>query len=316
MTLALAATSLSQQYHIPVMLLALVTGIAFNFLCDDSRFSPGILFASKSVLRVGVALLGLQVSAKKILGLGLMPIAIVVIGLSTTIAFGIIVARLLRLRATFGILSSGSVAICGASAALAIASVLPRSAESDGDLIFTIVSVTALSTGAMILYPMVAALLHLSNGAAGIFLGGSIHDVAQVVGAGYTISPETGDIATYVKLLRVLLLVPVVCAISASHGRNRSHTSNKLRVPLFLVGFIALVITASTIAMPSALLSKASDVSRWCLATAIAALGMRTSVQTLAAAGWRPLALIVGETLWIGAVVLASIFTGGKSGHI
>ena len=113
-----------------------------------------------------------------------------------------LLARRLGLKPLFGVLSGGAVAICGASAALAIASVLPRNDTRERDTILTVVSVTALSTLAMILYPVFATSIGLDHKQAGIFIGGTIHDVAQVVGAGYTISNETGDIATYVKLLQ------------------------------------------------------------------------------------------------------------------
>ena len=143
----------------------------------------------------------------------------------------------------FGVLSGGAVAICGASAALAIASVLPRDENRERDTILTVVSVTALSTLAMILYPVFATSIGLDHKQAGIFIGGTIHDVAQVVGAGYTISNETGDIATYVKLLRVAMLLPAVFAISFLFARNGGDGEGaRPTLPLFLVGFAALVL--------------------------------------------------------------------------
>src|SRR5439155_1619007 len=127
---------------------------------------------------------------------------------------GLPVARILGLSRAFGALSGGSVGICGASAALAIASVLPKTRESERDVILAVVVVTGLSTIAMILYPMLVTAIGLDHLRAGLFLGGTIHDVAQVVGAGYMISQKTGDVATYVKLLRVAMLLPVVGAIA------------------------------------------------------------------------------------------------------
>ena len=96
----------------------------------------------------------------------------------------------------------------------AIATVLPRDETSDRELIFTIAGVTLLSTLAMILYPLIASTSGLDAHQAGVFIGGTIHDVAQVVGAGYSISPEAGDFAVFTKLLRVAILLPVVVAIS------------------------------------------------------------------------------------------------------
>jgi uncharacterized integral membrane protein (TIGR00698 family) len=232
----------------------------------------------------------------------------VIVGVATTILFGFLLARRLGLSSMFGVLSGGAVAICGASAALAIASVLPRSETRERDTILTVVSVTALSTLAMIIYPVFAASIGLDHRQAGVFIGGTIHDVAQVVGAGYTISNETGDIATYVKLLRVAMLLPAVFAISFLYARSSGKgESARATLPMFLVGFAVLVVVNSIGLVPRIGIDIANDVSRWCLVAAIAALGMKTSFKALFAVGWRPVGLMIAETLWIAALVLFSV---------
>jgi uncharacterized integral membrane protein (TIGR00698 family) len=311
-TIALASTWLSQHYTAPVMLFALLFGMAFHFLHEEGRCVAGIEFSSKAVLRLGVALLGAKITATQILGLGLMPIVTVVAGVTTTIGFGYLAARLLGQSRTFGILSGGAVGICGASAALAIASVLPRDDNSERDTILAVVTVTALSTLAMILYPLIATAVGLDHVRAGIFLGGTIHDVAQVVGAGYTISQQTGDVATYVKLLRVTMLLPVVFAIAlvvrrGAAGRSAGQAGFRPPIPLFLLGFVALVAINSLGLLSKPVTDAASDVSRWCLVTAIAALGMKTSFKALIAVGWRPVAVMIAETAWIGALVMGAV---------
>ena len=308
-TIALASTWLSQHYGAPVMLFALLFGMAFHFLHEEGRCIAGIEFSSKAVLRLGVALLGAKITVSQIASLGVMPIAMVIVGVISTILFGAVAARALGLKRDFGILSGGAVGICGASAALAIASVLPKSPESERDTILTVVIVTALSTLAMILYPLFATAIGLDHVHAGIFLGGTIHDVAQVVGAGYTISPQTGEIATYVKLLRVTMLLPVVFTIAflATRGAHQAASGPRPPVPWFLLGFAALVAINSfgLIAKPAA--EAANEISRWCLVTAIAALGMKTSFKALIAVGWRPVAVMVAETAWIASLVLAAV---------
>src|SRR5271169_4925638 len=307
-TIALASTWLAQHYTAPVMLFALLFGMAFHFLHEEGRCVAGIEFTSRSVLRVGVGLLGVRITLGQIASLGAWPVATVIVGVTTTIVFGLLLARRLGLSPMFGVLSGGAVAICGASAALAIASVLPRSDTRERDTILTVVSVTALSTLAMILYPVFATSIGLDHQRAGVFIGGTIHDVAQVVGAGYMISPETGDIATYVKLLRVAMLLPVVFVISliaARSGGGRSRPS----LPLFLVGFALLVLANSFGLLPRVAIDFANDASRWCLVAAIAALGMKTSFKDLFAAGLRPVGLMVAETAWIGILVLISVKT-------
>jgi uncharacterized integral membrane protein (TIGR00698 family) len=307
-TIGLAAAWLGQQYKSPVMLFALLIGMAFHFLYEDSRCAPGIEFAAKTVLRVGVALLGARITAEQIFSLGLTPLATVLLATGSTIALGGLAARWFGLSRRFGVLSGGAVGICGASAALAISSVLPPSPERERDTIVTVVTVTALSTLAMILYPMLVAALHLNHVGAGIFLGGTIHDVAQVEGAGYTISVQTGDIATYVKLLRVSLLLPIVFVIAvALSGRATGTVSRRLPLPLFLLGFVALVAMGSVGWLPKVAVDGAGVVSRWCLVTAVSALGVKTSFGSLVKVGWKPIALMVAETAWIGAVVLGAV---------
>ena len=305
-TVALAASWLAQHYNAPVMLFALLIGMAFHFLHEEGRCVAGIEVSSKTVLRIGVALLGARITLSQIMGLGWMPIVTVVVGVTTTIALGTLAARFLGLKRSFGILSGGAVGICGASAALAIASVIPKDSDAERDTILAVVVVTALSTVAMILYPILAVSLGLTHVQSGVLLGGTIHDVAQVVGAGYSISPQTGDIATYVKLLRVSMLLPVVFAIAVLMRRGDS-AGARPPVPLFLIGFAALVAVNSLGWLSRFVTSGASVLSSACLVMAISALGMKTSFKSLITAGWRPVGLMVAETVWIFGLVLTAV---------
>ncbi len=187
---ALAASWLAEHYSTPVMLFALLLGIAVNFLSRDERCKPGIEFASRSILRVGVALLGARITFDQIQSLGGGALVLTASAVLLTILCGIVLARSAGLARDFGLLTGGAVAICGASAALAIASVLPRGPDHERDTIMTVVAVTALSTIAMVLYPLLAGALGFDPHTTGIFLGATIHDVAQVVGAGYSVSPR------------------------------------------------------------------------------------------------------------------------------
>jgi uncharacterized integral membrane protein (TIGR00698 family) len=305
-TIALASTWLSQHYAAPVMLFALLFGMTFHFLHEEGRCIPGIEFTSKAVLRTGVALLGARITLEQMASLGWAPIAMVVVGVASTLLVGLGLARALGLSRSFGLLSGGSVGICGASAALAIASALPKTRDTERDTILAVVVVTTLSTIAMVTYPMLVTALGLDHQRAGLFLGGTIHDVAQVVGAGFMISPQTGDVATYVKLLRVAMLLPVVLAVGWIMSRGGGH-AGKAPFPWFLAGFAALVALNSLGALPKPVTDAASEISRWCLVGAIAALGMKTSFKALLDAGWRPVAVMVAETVWIGGLVLAVV---------
>ncbi|WP_244490831.1 YeiH family protein [Aureimonas frigidaquae] len=304
--IAMAAAFLSDNYSGPVMLFALLLGIAFNFLSTESACKPGIDFASRTVLRLGVALLGVRITLSDAMALGPTPLILAVLGVATTIGAGIVLARLLGFDRLFGVLTGGAVGICGASAALAIASVLPRRADGgESDTIFTVVMVTTLSTVAMVVYPVLLQQGPFTDIQSGIFLGATIHDVAQVVGAGYSISTDAGDAATLTKLLRVAMLVPVVLVISILVSRGRGE--GRVGLPGFLVGFVALVIVNSLGLVPGVVATFLSDLSRWALVAAIAALGMKTMLGQIATVGPRALVLVLLETVWIALLGLAVI---------
>ena len=207
---AAAATFLSEHYGAPVMLFALLLGMAMNFLSAEGPCAAGIEFTARQLLRVGVALLGLRITFEQIAALGWHPVLLVVVSVVLTIAVSVAAARLFGFKGIFGVLTGGATAICGVSAALALSAALPQHPLKERATLFTVIGVSALSTLAMIVYPIVVRWLELDAAQAGIFLGGTIHDVAQVVGAGYGMSQETGDAATVVKLVRVAMLLPVI----------------------------------------------------------------------------------------------------------
>lgn len=307
-TVAASASFLSEHYGAPVMLMALLLGMALGFLSQEGRAVAGIRFTSSTILRAGVALLGMRITVEQILSLGGTLMAVVIGAVFLTISFGIILARLLGQSRDFGILSGGSVGICGASAALAISAVLPQDKDSERNIIFTVISVTALSTIAMIAYPPIAQWIGLDAHQAGIFLGATIHDVAQVVGAGYSMSEETGDTATVVKLLRVAMLVPIVFSLSLLlRKRGDGGPRAALPLPLFIIFFVLFVAINSSGVASTQMQTLAGDVSRWCLVTAIAALGMKTSLKALLEVGWRPATLLVSETVFLAALILIAV---------
>jgi uncharacterized integral membrane protein (TIGR00698 family) len=307
-TVAIAATFLSAHYRASAMLFALLLGMALNFLAEEGRCLPGIQLASTAMLRAGVALLGLRITIAQVQALGLVTIALLVAAVALTIVTGIVIARVLKLGSAFGTLTGGAVAICGASAALAIASILPKHENAERDASFTVIGVTALSTIAMILYPILVGALGLDHRAAGVFLGGTIHDVAQVVGAGYGLSQETGDTATIVKLLRVAMLLPACVAIGlALHVRGSTAAHAAPVLPWFAVVFAAFVAVTSLGWIPAPVIDAGSVISRWCLVTAIAAIGMKTSLKSLVDMGLKPVMLVVVETVFLAAVVLGAL---------
>lgn len=314
--IAMASAFVGDHYDGPVLLYALFFGMTFHFLLEDGRCLAGVEFASRTLLRLGVALLGARITFEQVSSLGLQTMLAAVFAVTATIATGRVCAWLLGQRADFGVLTGGAVAICGASAALAISAVLPKHENSERDTLLTIVGVTSLSTAAMVGYPILCRVLGLEPEQAGIFLGGTIHDVAQVVGAGYMISPATGDIATVVKLLRVALLVPAVLLIAWFFRRQQTADepgekhSRMTLLPGFLVAFVVLVAINSTGVLPALLTDAMGDVSRCVLVVAIAALGVKTSLKTLSQVGWRPIIMLVAETAFLAILVLGMLWLG------
>ena len=302
-TAALAAQFLSNHYGAPAMLMALLLGVALNPLSEAPPFAPGIAAGAREVLRLGVALLGLRIGWDLAVSLGAGVLALIVTGVAATIGAGLVLGRFFGFRMRFSFLSGGAVAICGASAAMAISAILPRDERSDERLAFTVVSVTVLSTVAMVVYPILAAAAALDDRTTGVFLGATIHDVAQVVGAGFSVSETTGETATLVKLVRVTLLAPVVLIAGLILRRGGGGEVRPPLIPGFVAAFLALAVLNSLGAVPAPVTALAADVSRWALLTAVAAVGMKTSLRQLADVGPAAVALVTAETLFLAAFI-------------
>jgi uncharacterized integral membrane protein (TIGR00698 family) len=315
----LAAPFVAKAFPIPAMVIALIIGIALNPLAARPAFQPGIAFCVKTLLRWAVALLGLRIALGEIVALGLTTAIIVIIGMIATVVAGFLLARALGQSEHYGALAGAGTAVCGASATLATATVLPSYRGKEADVAFVVVAVNALSTLAMVLYPIFCLWLGFSQTATGAMLGGTIHDVAQVVGAGYAVSEPVGNNAVIVKLFRVFLLLPVVIAIGYWFAGADSTTKKaKVPVPVFALVFLALCLVNSALSgMPEAaplyqpVKSLLGVVSTWGLLLAIGALGLGTSIGAIAALGWRHVATVVGTTIVILVVVTAGLVLAG-----
>lgn len=308
---AIAAQFLSEHYQVPAMLMALLLGMAFHFLAEEGRCVAGIEASAKRILRIGVALLGVHISVDLLIALGPGAILLMVGAIVATIAFGLVAARLLGRGWRLALITGGAVAICGASAAMAIAAVLPKNQHSERNLIFSVLSVTILSTIAMIVYPIVVNLLALDHRTAGIFIGGTVHDVAQVVGAGFSVSQETGETATLVKLIRVTMLAPVVLMFSLCLRNipqdGPADARRPTLIPGFVLAFLALAGLNSAGLIPGSAVALASDASRWALLIGIAAVGMKTSLKQVLDVGGEAVGLIIAETLFLAVFILVGI---------
>ncbi len=306
----LAAQTISSHYTVPVMLMALLIGMSMNFLSQDEPTKHGVQYTSQSILRLGVVLIGARIVFEDFLSLGSLGISLVVIATLLVIVISMLCAKFLGLEKEQGILIGGATAICGASAALAISSVLPKSETREQNTLLAVLGVTAMGTIAMIVYPVIIGFLGYDDHQSGVLIGGTIHDVSQVVGAGYSISTEAGDTAVIIKLMRVFLLIPVVLAVALLFGKNSTDSKKRrLPIPLFLAGFFLLMILNSFHLLPENLTAFLEFSSKCCLVMAIAAVGMKTSLKTLSSLGWRPFLLVLIDTAFIALLYFVVVAT-------
>ncbi|MFQ3790249.1 YeiH family protein [Halomonas sp. A29] len=287
--LALAGSFLAEHYGAPALLLALLLGFGFASQAGEVRLQAGVGFCARRVLRVGVALLGARIGLDQLLAVGWLPLVVVLVSVPLTIGAALWLGHWLGLPRLHSLVAGAAVAICGVSAAVAVAAVLPAGRLEERRLLGVVVCVTALGTAAMLGLPPLTALLGYGDIASGLFLGATIHDVAQAAGAGYLVSDAAGDVATLTKLLRVALLVPLVLLLGVLLRRGESGSGE---FPWFLLGFVALFAANSLGLLPPGLRELLVSASQWCLLVTIAALGMRTSVRDLLTQGWRPLSLL------------------------
>ncbi len=303
-------------YVLPNMVIALVLGIVLNGVALKPQFTPGITWCVKKLLRIAIALLGLRIALGDIIGLGLGTALLVVTSMVLTVMSGFWFAWLLGREAGYGALAGAATAVCGASATLATTTVVPPYPNKDADTAFTVVAANAVSTLVMIAYPPLCALLGLGSTATGVLLGATIHDMAQVVGAGYAVSEPVGNTALIVKLFRVFLLLPAVLLIgwwfvrgSGKAGAQRA----SVPLPVFALVFVALALVNSVLPLSPVLMplygpvkAGLGEISRWGLLIAIAALGLGTSPTAILRIGWRHVLVFCGTT-----VVLLGVVTGG-----
>jgi uncharacterized integral membrane protein (TIGR00698 family) len=306
-----SAPLIARVLPIPAMVIALLVGIALNGIASHKAFEPGLAWCVKKLLRIAIALLGLRIALGDIADLGVSVALLVVVAMALTIVSGFGFARFFRLDDGYGALAGAATAVCGASATLATATVVPNYPQKGADVTFTVVAANAVSTLVMVAYPPLCILLGLDAQATGVMLGATIHDMAQVVGAGYAVSEPVGNTAVMVKLFRVFLLLPVVVAIGFWFVRHRGEAGRaKVPVPVFALVFLALCLVNSTVPGVPGLASAYEPVktalvaaSTWGLLVAIAALGLGTSLTAVLRIGWRHIAVFSGTTLVILSVV-------------
>lgn len=311
LTLAGTAVAMGVGHLVPTlnpMLVAIVLGAALgNTVRLPARATAGLAFSSRTLLRVGIALLGLQLLLGDITALGWQVVAlvvvIVVLGIAGTMALG----GALGLGWTQRLLIACGFSICGAAAVAAVDSV----SDTDEEEVLTAITLVVIFGTLMIVaVPVLSGALGLSDTAAGMWAGGSIHEVAQVIAAGGAIGGGALAVATVVKLARVLLLAPVVTVISLHRRRTTGTDARGTRPPLvpgFVVAFLALVLLRSSGLVPDPVVDAASLAQTVLLTCAMFALGIGVRVAAMRRVGARPVILAAASTVWVAGLALAGV---------
>jgi uncharacterized integral membrane protein (TIGR00698 family) len=311
--LAAIAYFATKGTRVPSLLVALILGMAGAFVLTKPQFKPGNDILAKPLLRVGVALMGFRITISDLQTLGWQPLLIAVAALFGTLGLGYLAGRALKLPRATAFLTATSVAVCGASAALAIATVLARrpNSNTERDVAATVASITIIGTLAVIAYPAFCHLLGWPMIPSAVFLGASIHEVAQVVAAGDVYGQGATPIATTVKMIRVAMMPVVIFGlIMLLSWRDRKEgegEDNEATVPLFLLGFVAAIVVANTGWLTSAGIKALTLGSSLCLIVSMVALGANTSIRGVMTLGPRAVGALLCQTLIIAAISGAGV---------
>jgi len=290
------------------MILAIVIGMGFHNLVGTPAWAQrGITFSIKRLLRLAIILLGFQLTLMQVAEVGTRGVSIIVVTLIATFLFTIWAGRALGVERKLAELIAAGTSICGASAIIATNTVTDA---RDEDVTYAVACVTIFGSIAMFLYPLLPGLLHLDQRAYGLWSGASIHEIAQVVAASFQDGQRAGEFGTMAKLARVMLLAPMVIALSVKLRIFQTlNTAKAVRPPLpwFVLGFIAVVAINSAIAVPGEAKDTIAMSTTFLMSMALAAMGLETDISKLRAEGLKPVLLGAVAFLFISCFSLTLI---------
>ena len=306
---AFGIRSISGIPFLSPLMLAMVLGIFIRNGIGVPEFAkPGNAFAMKRLLRIAIILLGLQLTFTQIRTIGLSAVGILVTCTVLTFVFTKFAGRILKVDPKLSELIAAGTSICGASAVIATNTVTRAKEE---DVAYAIACVTLFGSVAVLIYPLLANYLLLDPRSIGLWSGASIHEVAQVVATSFQAGQASGEFGTIAKLSRILLLAPMVLALSAVALRNSRHKDqpepDDIPWPWFVLGFLAMVLVNSLFTLPAELKSSVSVLTTILLTMALAAMGLATDIQKLKAKGPRPFLLGLVSFLFIAILSLSLI---------
>lgn len=317
-SIGLSHTILVQELHLSPLIIGVLIGVVLSFFYhrNHTKCDKGVTFSAKKLLRFGIILYGFNVSLTEIAHVGFVGIiscvfvVIVILGLGVWIG-----VKFFKLDRELAILVSAGSAICGAAAILALESSL-RSEPYKG--IIAVGTVVIFGLIAMFAYPLIYAsgILPFNHIQEGYYIGLTLHEVANVVGAGGAISTESANFALILKMIRVILLVPVLLVVPMLFSQTTQGEKRKLHIPWFALWFLAVVIFHSYIDLPTMLVENLKLLSTICLTMAMSALGLQIDFKKFANAGGGAfkLALILFIVLSVGGFFMVYLLS--KSGII
>lgn len=308
---ACAATCIGGMSWVKALSLSpLVVGIIIGMVYANTlrpalpeNWNPGIAFCSKRILRIGIVLYGFRLSFQDVAAVGLPAVAVDAIVVAGTIGLGLAVGRLLKMDRETALLTSCGSAICGAAAVMGVdGAIRPQSYKTA----VAVSTVVIFGTIAMFLYPVIfrSGILDLDASQMGMMSGATIHEVAHVVGAGNAIGPEASNTAIIVKMIRVMMLVPVLLVIafmSAGRAAGADGKKGKITVPWFAVLFLVVIGFNSLNLLPEWLVAFINEADTFLLTMAMTALGMDTSFDKFKKAGLKPFLLAFVLFVWLMA---------------
>lgn len=277
-------------------------------LCMEFLWKVLVLIAktprctAKYILHIAVILRGFRMSVESLIQVGRQSLVVILLTLSAGFLTAALVGRSLRVGKKLSTLIGVGTGICGASAIAAASSAIDA---EDQDISYSISTVFLFNVLAVFLFPLLGRLLDMTSAGFGMWAGTAINDTSSVVAAGYSYSEAAGDFATIVKLTRSLMIVPVTLAIALLYARkgNRANSFSPAKVfPWFIVGFVAAAVLRSAALIPDELAVSLAEIGKFLIITAMAAIGLNSSVRMFAKTG--PRAILVGAATWL--VVLVS----------
>jgi uncharacterized integral membrane protein (TIGR00698 family) len=292
------------------MILAVLLGVFVNNAWGaPAATRAGVAFALRRILRLAIVLLGAQITLAQAAEIGGGGIAAIAITLVSTLAFTMLMGRALGVPRGLALLIGVGTSICGASAVIAAKS---ATGGDDEDAAYAVACVTIFGTIAMFAHPFAGEFMHLTPRAYGLWVGASIHEIAQAVAAAFQGGREAGDLGTIAKLTRVAMMAPVVIAlgeIGARLGWLGGAARARPPFPWFLLGFLGLALLNSLVGAPREIIAPVSFLTTALLSMAMAAMGLHADLRRLRARGVRPLALGLAASLFISLLGLLLLRT-------